>query len=61
MLKALDGGQIRPFNWAAADLSPRLSCVWLQPRLIVEAAHWLINYASFVLVQGQIQGGPRPP
>ena len=33
MLKALD-----------ADLSPWSSCVWLQPRLTVEAAHWLINY-----------------
>ena len=46
MLKALDAGRIRPFDWAAADLSPRsLLCIWLQPRLTVEAAHWLINYA----------------
>ena len=45
MLKALDAGRIRPFDWAAADLSPRSSlCIWLQPRLTVEAAHWLINY-----------------
>ena len=50
MLKALDGGQIRLLDRAAADLSPWLSCVWLQPRLMVEAAHWLINYAPFVLV-----------
>ena len=46
MLKALDVGQIQPFNWAAADLSPWSSlCIWLQLRLTVEAAHWLINYA----------------
>ena len=45
MLKALDAGRIRPFNQAAADLSPwSLLCIWLQPRLMVEAAHWLINY-----------------
>ena len=50
MLKALDGSQIRPFDWAAADLSPQLSCIWLQPRLMVKATHWLINYAPFVLV-----------
>ena len=50
MLKALDGGRIRLFDRAAADLSPRLSCVWLQPRLTVKAAHWLINYTPFVLV-----------
>ena len=28
MLKALDGGQIQPFDWAATDLSPQSSCVW---------------------------------
>ena len=50
MLKALDGGRIRPFDRAAADLSPQLSCVWLQPRLTVEATHWLINYAPFIVV-----------
>ena len=50
MLKALDGGQIRLFNRAAAELSPQLLCIWLQPRLTVEATHWLINYAPFVLV-----------
>ena len=50
MLKALDASQIRPFDQAAADLSPWLSCIWLQPRLTVEAAHWLINYVPFVLV-----------
>ena len=51
MLKALDGGQIRPFDWAAADLSTRSSCIWFQPGgLTVEAAHWLINYVPFVLV-----------
>ena len=47
VLKALDGGQIRPFDRAAADLSPRLSWVWLQPRLTVKATHWLIT--PFVL------------
>ena len=41
---------MRPFDWAAADLSPQLLCIWLQPRLTVEAAHWLINYAPFILV-----------
>ena len=50
MLKTLNGGQIRPFNQAAANLSSQLSCVWFQPRLTVEATHWLINYAPFVLV-----------
>ena len=50
MLKALDGSQIQPFDRAAADLSPQLSCIWLQPRLTVEATYWLINYALFVLV-----------
>ena len=50
MLKALKGSQIQPFDWAAPDLSPWLSCVWLQPRITVKAAHWLINFASFVLV-----------
>ena len=50
VLKALDGGRIRPFDQAAADLSPRLSCVLLQPRLTVKATHWLINYVPFVLV-----------
>ena len=50
LLKALDDGQIRPFDWAAADLSPQLSCVWLQARLMVKASHWLINYVPFVLV-----------
>ena len=53
LLNALSDGQIRPFgqlDWAATDLSPQLSCVWLQPRLSVKAAHWLINYAPFVLV-----------
>ena len=30
--------------------SPQLSCIQLQPRLTVEAALWLINYAPFVLV-----------
>ena len=45
LLKGLDAGRIRPFNRAAADLSPQsLLCIWLQPRLTVEAAHWLINY-----------------
>ena len=45
MLKALDAGLIRPFDWAAVDLSPRSSlCIWFQPRLMVKAAHWLINY-----------------
>ena len=47
MLNALNDGQIQtgriqPFgwlNWAATDLSPQLSCIWLQPRLTVEAAH----------------------
>ena len=43
MLKALDVSQIRPFNRAAADLSPWSSCIWLQLRLTVEATHWLIN------------------
>ena len=51
VLKALDGGRIRPFDRAAADLSPRSSSVWFRPGgLTVEAAHWLINYAPFVLV-----------
>ena len=50
MLKALDGSRIQPFDRAAADLSPWLLCVWLQPRLMVKATHWLINYAPFVLV-----------
>ena len=50
MLNVLSDDRIRPFDRAAADLSPQLSCVWLQPRLMVEAAHWLINYAPFVLV-----------
>ena len=46
MLKALDASRIQPFDQAAADLSPRSSlCIWLQPRLTVEADHWLINYA----------------
>ena len=46
MLKALDAGQIQPFDRTAADLSPRSSlCIWLQPRLTVEATRWLINYA----------------
>ena len=45
LLKALDAGRIRPFDRAAADLSPQSSCIWLQLRLMVEAAHWLINYA----------------
>ena len=51
MLKALDGSRIRPFDRAAADLSPWSSCVWFRPGgLTVEATHWLINYAPFVLV-----------
>ena len=41
---ALDVSRIRPFDRVAADLSPRSSCIWFQPRLTVEAAHWLINY-----------------
>ena len=45
MLKALDAGRIRPFDRAAADPSPQSSlCTWLQLRLMVEAAYWLINY-----------------
>ena len=44
LLKALNVGRIRPFDRAAADLSPWSSCIWLQPRLTVEATHWLINY-----------------
>ena len=44
MLKALDVSRIRPFDRAAADLSPRSSCIWLQLRLMVKAADWLINY-----------------
>ena len=45
LLKTLDAGQIRPFDQAAADLSPQ-SLLWisLQPRLTVEATHWLIDY-----------------
>ena len=45
MLKALDVGRIRLFDRVAADLSPQSSCIWFQPRLMVKAAHWLINYA----------------
>ena len=44
MLKALDVSRIQPFDQAATDLSPQSSCIWLQPRLMVEATHWLINY-----------------
>ena len=44
MLKTLDAGRIRPFNWEAADLSPQLLCIWLQLRLTVKAAHFLNNY-----------------
>ena len=51
VLKALDGGRIRPFDQAAADLSPWSSYVWFRPGgLTVEAAHWLIDYMPFVLV-----------
>ena len=44
LLKALDVGRIRPFDRVAADPSPQSWCIWHQPRLTVEATHWLINY-----------------
>ena len=54
LLKALDGAQIRPFDRAAADLSPRLLCIWLQPRLTVEAAHRLINHNPMLMINGTL-------